>query len=73
MKKIFKIRYVSKQGLHWTMYTEDLNIVRDKIKSCFKQRLEATATEGNNIIAKVWRDATQRPMWNYLIEGEAVS
>lgn len=67
----YTIQYVNKQGKHVTVMTRRLDVLEIKIKKIFYRRIEAIAYKpGGGIIARVWKDVSQRVGWNYSIEKE---
>lgn len=62
---MYIIRHKTKRGGSGIFITKDLEAVKRKVISLFKQRLEATIYEDEIEIGRVWKDNSQRKGWNY--------
>lgn len=64
---MYIIRHKTKRDGSGMMTTNDIDEVKKKVKSLFKQKLEATVFEDDAVIGRVWKDDSQRIGWNYYL------
>ena len=67
---MYAITHKTKKGGSGVMTTNDIEELKKKVRSLFKQRLEATVYKDGETIGRVWQDDSQRLGWNYSIEND---
>lgn len=70
-KTLYSVTFKTKKGGSGVMTSRRFKDIEKKINNCFRDRLEATAYEnGKIVIGRVWKDDSQRPMWNFFLSKE---
>lgn len=64
---MYAITYKTEKGGSGVYATNNMDFLKKKVKSFFKQKLEATIYKDAEVIGKIWKDNSQRSGWNYSI------
>lgn len=68
MTTIYSITYKTKRGGSGVLTSLDLETVKKKAISCFKQKLNATIYRNGENIGKVYQDSSCRTGWNWYMK-----
>ena len=65
---MYAVIHKTKKGGSGVMTTNNIDELKKKVQSLFKQMLEGTIYKDGAVIGRVWQDDSQRSGWNYSID-----